>query len=183
MQKVKMAKIGVVLGMGVIVALGFMAVRAAEGDMSKPAKESMMKDMHECTMKCTMNCEKNIKETTEVMAMLDAAVVALDAGNTADAKKEIEKAQKMLKEISEAQKKCMAKMPTVNDRCPISGDKIDMMNTPEDQTVMYKGQKVGFCCTKCPLAWEKLTDKEKDEKLAKVMFKMPEKEKMMKPMP
>jgi hypothetical protein len=173
MGKVRMTKIGLVLGIGVIVALGFMAVKAAEGDMAKPVKECTMKDMHECTMKCTMNCEKNMKDTSEAMAMLDAAVIALDAGNTSDAKKEIEKAKMMLKDMHMAQKKCMEKMPTVNDRCPISGEKIDMMNTPENQTLMYKSQKVGFCCTKCPVAWEKLTDKEKSEKLEKVMPKMP----------
>jgi hypothetical protein len=174
MGKSRMAKIGVVLGVGIIVALGFIAVHAAQGDVAAPAKENAMKDMHECTMKCTMNCEKNMKETTEVMAMLDAAVKALDAGNTADAKIEIEKAQKMLKDMHMAQKKCMEKMPTVNDRCPITEKKIDMMNTPEDLTTIYKGKKVGFCCPNCPPAWDKLTDKEKDEKLAKVMFKMPQ---------
>jgi hypothetical protein len=178
MGKVRMAKIGFVLGIGIIVTLGFMAVKAAEGDTAKPVKECTMKDMHECTMKCTMNCEKNIKDTSEVMVLLEGAINAMDAGNTADAKKDIEKAKMILKDLHMAQKKCMAKMPTVNDCCPISGKKIDMMNTPENLTALYKGKKVGFCCPACPPEWEKLTDKEKDEKLEKVMFKAPEAKKI-----
>jgi flagellar biosynthesis component FlhA len=175
MAKTRMAKIGIVLGIGIIVALGFISVMAAEEKMAKPVKECTMKDMHDCTMKCTTNCEKNMKETSDVMTMLDAAVVALDAGNTADAKKEIEKAKAVLKNMEMMQKKCIEKMPTVNDACPVSGDKIDMMNTPEKQTTIFKGKKVGFCCTKCPLVWDKLTDAEKEEKLAKVTYKAPEK--------
>ena len=98
----------------------------------------------------------------------------MDAGNTADAKMEIEKAKKILKEMQMAQKKCMEKMPTVNDRCPITGKKIDMMNTPENLTTLYKGKKVGFCCPACPPEWEKLTEQKKTPKLEKVMVKVPE---------
>jgi hypothetical protein len=177
MEKARMTKIGFVLGIGIIVTLGFMVVKAAD-NMAKPVKECTMKDMHDCTMKCTMNCEKNMTDVSGAMALLDGAVKALDAGNTAEAKREIEKAKTLLKDMHMAQKKCMEKMPTVNDRCPISGKKIDMMNTPENLTTLYKGKKVGFCCPACPPAWDKLTDKEKTEKLEKVMFKMPESKKM-----
>jgi hypothetical protein len=195
MEKARMTKIGLVLGISIIVALGFMTVKAAEGDMAKPGdmmkqgdmakpvKECTMKDMQECTMKCMANCEKNMNDIPAAIASLDNAVKAMDAGNTADAKMEIEKAKKMLKDMLMTQKKCMGNMPTVNNACPITDAKIDMMNTPENLITMYKGQKVGFCCPNCPPAWEKLTDKEKNEKLEKVMFKMTEKEKMMKNMP
>ena len=37
MKKARMIKIGLVLGIGVIVALGFMAVKAAESDMTSKA--------------------------------------------------------------------------------------------------------------------------------------------------
>lgn len=168
-----MTQIGIVLGIGIIVALGFISVRAADEKMAKPVKECTMKDMYDCTMKCTTNCEKNINETTDVMTMLDAAVVALDAGNTDDAKKEIEKARAILKNMKMMQKKCIEKMPTVNDACPISGQKIGMMDTPEKLTTIFKGKKVGFCCPNCPPAWDKLTDTEKEEKLAKVLYKAP----------
>lgn len=147
----------------------------------KQVKDGMtMKNMHECTMKCAMNCEKNMKDISEAIVLLDEAVKAIDAGNTADAKIKIGKAKKMLDEMQVAQKKCMEKMPTVNSVCPISGEKFDMMKTPENQTRMYKGQKVGFCCPACPPKWDALTDKEKDAMLEKAMVKMPEKKEMIK---
>ena len=99
MEKRKMTKTWFVLGMGLIVALGFMAVKAAEGEMAKPdemtkpGKECTMMDMQICVMKCMMNCDKNTKDLSVAMASLDAAVKAIDAGNMADAKMEIEKAK------------------------------------------------------------------------------------------
>ncbi len=33
-------------------------------------------------------------------------------------------------------------------------------------TVSYKDQTVGFCCGMCPNSWAKLSDAEKDAKLA-----------------
>jgi hypothetical protein len=57
----------------------------------------------------------------------------------------------------------------VNVRCPIMDTKIDPQKVPESLTRMHKGKKVGFCCAGCPAAWDKLSDAEKDDKLAKVM--------------
>ena len=34
---------------------------------------------------------------------------------------------------------------------------------------MHRGQKVAFCCASCPVAWDKLSDSDKDEKLTKVV--------------
>lgn len=197
MKKASMKKIGLVMGVSIIVALGFMAVKAAEGDMAKPGdmmkqgdmpkpgdmvkpvKECTMKDMQECTMKCMANCDKNMNDIPAAIASLDSAVRAMDAGNTADAKMEIEKVKKTLKDMLVTQKKCMEKMPTVNNACPITGKKIDMMNTPETLTALYKGKKVGFCCPACPSEWEKLPDAEKDAKLEARMFKVPEAKNML----
>ena len=50
---------------------------------------------------------------------------------------------------------------SVNANCPISGKPVSGTNT-----VSYKGQTVGFCCGNCPNAWAKLSDSEKDAKLA-----------------
>ena len=49
----------------------------------------------------------------------------------------------------------------VNAKCPMSGKPVD--NT---HTVAYKGQTVGFCCGNCPASWAKLSDADKDAKLA-----------------
>ncbi len=57
--------------------------------------------------------------------------------------------------------------PYVNTRCPIMGTDIDPANVPANLVREYKGQKVAFCCGGCPAAWDKLSDSEKDEKLAK----------------
>ncbi len=53
----------------------------------------------------------------------------------------------------------------VNLRCPIMGTPIVPGNVTPDLTREYKGQKVAFCCSMCPPAWDKLTDAEKDAKL------------------
>ena len=52
----------------------------------------------------------------------------------------------------------------VNARCPIMGG-----NPVAALTRDYNGQKIGFCCSGCPAQWDKLTDAEKDAKLAKAM--------------
>ena len=45
---------------------------------------------------------------------------------------------------------------------------IDPAKVPESLTREYKGQKVALCCAGCPSEWDKLSDAEKDAKLAKV---------------
>lgn len=62
-----------------------------------------------------------------------------------------------------------ATVAVVNSKCPIMGGKIDPAKVPADLTREYKGQKVGFCCAGCPATWDKLTDAEKDAKLAAAM--------------
>ena len=51
----------------------------------------------------------------------------------------------------------------VNARCPIMGGKPVATLTRD-----YNGQTVGFCCGMCPGQWDRLTDAQKDAKLAKV---------------
>ncbi len=53
-----------------------------------------------------------------------------------------------------------------NTKCPIMGTKIDPAKVTPELTRVHKGQKVAFCCGSCPAAWDKLTDAEKDSKLA-----------------
>jgi len=59
----------------------------------------------------------------------------------------------------------------VNTRCPIMGTELDLSKVPESLTRVYKGQKVAFCCAGCPTDWDKLSDAEKDTKLAAVLSK------------
>ena len=55
----------------------------------------------------------------------------------------------------------------VNTVCPIMGGKVD----PDIETAQFKGQTVGFCCEGCDEKWNKLTDDEKDQKLAEAKAK------------
>lgn len=61
----------------------------------------------------------------------------------------------------------------VNDKCPIMDSAIDPAKVTPDLVREYKGQKVAFCCGMCPPQWDKLTDADKDAKLAQVMKKQP----------
>ena len=63
------------------------------------------------------------------------------------------------------------KTAIVNTHCPIMGTKLDPANVPESLARVYKGQKVGFCCAGCLPAWDKLSDQEKDTKLAEAVRK------------
>ena len=55
----------------------------------------------------------------------------------------------------------------VNTTCPIMNSKINPAAVPAALTRTYKDKKVAFCCGDCPAAWDKLSDAEKDAKLAK----------------
>jgi len=53
----------------------------------------------------------------------------------------------------------------VNGKCPMMGDTLNKAAVPEKMVREFNGQKVGFCCSGCPVAWDKLTDTEKQTKL------------------
>ncbi|HUS93169.1 MAG TPA: hypothetical protein VM695_15025 [Phycisphaerae bacterium] len=60
-------------------------------------------------------------------------------------------------------------LAVVNAACPIMGNPIDPKAVMASLTRTYEGKVVGFCCAGCPVAWDKLGDKEKGEKLAAAM--------------
>jgi hypothetical protein len=125
-------------------------------------------------MDCVKTCQANTEHLTNAMAFIDAANKAMDAGDTAAAKTDLDKAKTLLTTIQQSTHQCMRQMPCANTKCPITGKAIDVTNEPEDLTCMYKGMKVGFCCPACPPAWDKLSDAERDAKLQKVMPTTPE---------
>lgn len=177
-------KIGLLAIVGILALMGFVAVQAATENgvdtmVKASAKGCTMGEMRGCVAECMKTCDKNMGDLAAAMTALDGANKAIDAGKTAEAKVEIAKAQKLLKGIEQAQKKCMGTMPVCNAQCPISGKKLDMMNVPENCTTMYKGQKMGFCSPACPAAWKMLPDAEKDAKLKTSMLKDIEVEKEM----
>jgi hypothetical protein len=59
---------------------------------------------------------------------------------------------------------------SVNQTC------VMMPEDPVDPAIVreYKGQRVGFCCTGCIPRWDRLTEAQKDAKLARAVAKVPE---------
>ena len=54
-----------------------------------------------------------------------------------------------------------------NTLCPIMGSEVD----PEAEMVSFKGETIGFCCDGCDEKWAKLSDEEKEKKLAEAKTK------------
>ena len=52
----------------------------------------------------------------------------------------------------------------INTVCPVSGKPVVLPNT-----LAYEGKTVGFCCSGCASSWAKLSNAEKDTKLAAAM--------------
>lgn len=55
-----------------------------------------------------------------------------------------------------------------NAKCPIMASPIHPDKVAENLIRDYKSQKIAFCCAGCPETWDKLSDLEKNAKLAKV---------------
>lgn len=146
-----------------------MGTTAATEKQGSATEENMQK----CTNMCVQKCETNMKDVSEARAAIQNAIEAIDKSDTKAARTEMEKADKILMSVYKSMEENIDKMPCVNERCPISGKTIDMINRPKDCTRMYKGMKVGFCCPNCPPEWDKLTDAEKE---AKLKASMPSKE-------
>ena len=77
-------------------------------------------------------------------------------------------------EKKESKKEVKEKPKFANVRCPIMGSPINPAKVTKNLIRDYKDQKIAFCCGGCLVTWDKLSDSEKDAKLAKVKPK-PEK--------
>jgi hypothetical protein len=91
------------------------------------------------------------------------AMLALGTSNPAQAM------NKMAPTTTSAPASAPATAAVVNARCPMTGEKIDSAKVPLNLVTTYKDQKVGFCCDGCPQAFAKLSDADKDKKLAAAM--------------
>jgi hypothetical protein len=60
-----------------------------------------------------------------------------------------------------------AAVTTINSVCPIAGDEFDSTNVDPSHMRAWKGQKIGFCCSNCYKKFDKMTDTEKDQVLAR----------------
>ncbi len=52
--------------------------------------------------------------------------------------------------------------------CPIAGEKL---HSRDVGPTTYKGYKIAFCCAGCPEEFARLSEKEKDAKIAKILAK------------
>jgi len=101
----------------------------------------------------------------QAILTIGEAVKAVESGDKKTELAELTRAVDMLVEIREALGKQIQPQPA-NTRCPIMGSAIDAKTIAANLTRDYKGQKVGFCCGGCPVAWDKLSDEQKQAKLA-----------------
>ncbi len=97
---------------------------------------------------------------------IDKAVKAVESGDKKTVLAELDKALNTLIAIYGALGK-LVKPQFANNRCPIMGSSINTEKVTTNLLRDYKGQKVAFCCAGCPSTWDKLTDAQKQAKLAK----------------
>ncbi len=102
-----------------------------------------------------------------VSKSIEKAIKAVETDNKEAALAELHKAQKMLAAINAGIAKHV-KPKFANAICPIMGSPINLDKVAKSLIRDYKDQKIAFCCGGCPGQWDKLTNAEKEAKLAKV---------------
>ncbi len=102
-----------------------------------------------------------------VSKSIEKAIKAVETDNKEAALAELHKAQKMLAAINAGIAKHV-KSKFANASCPIMGSPINPDKVGKSLIRDYKGEKIAFCCGGCPGQWDKLTNAEKEAKLAKV---------------
>jgi hypothetical protein len=108
---------------------------------------------------------KLAEKVSGALKNLSAAEAAIKAGEKQTALAELAKVRKVLEDL-QARVKPSASKGVVNSVCPIMGGKFDPNKIKANLVVAYKDGKVGFCCAMCVPKWNKLSDTEKDKKLA-----------------
>ncbi len=56
---------------------------------------------------------------------------------------------------------------TINSVCPIQGDEFDRTNVDPSHAREWNGKKIGFCCSSCYKSFDRMTDAQKNEVLAR----------------
>lgn len=108
------------------------------------------------------------EKLTAAMEAIEAAEKAVHAGDSKTALAELARAEAAISAIQAPAKQATTQPAGVsNSRCPIMGSKLPP-NVPDSLTREFNGQKIGFCCGGCPLAWDKLSEAEKQAALDKI---------------
>jgi hypothetical protein len=168
MNKRRLAIIVIVIGTAVIAGSTLPYAWA-----QTPTRTGQHGQMGKMNMKHSMTAETLSLEKIHsehlpmVFLSIDKATKAVESGDKQTALAQLHKAQKMLVTIYGALGK-QVKPQFANNRCPIMGAPINPNKISKNLIRDYKGQKVAFCCAGCPSTWDKLTDAQKQAKLAKV---------------
>lgn len=156
-----------IVGLAAIAAMSLPMARAATETGYEHPREAEEMDMKKNIKAKGFSIDRiHSKHLPAVSKSIDKAIKAVKSGDKKAALDELHKAQKMIVAINEAIGK-QVKAKFVNNRCPMMGSPIIPSKVTEKLTRVYKGQQVAFCCAGCPSKWDKLTDAEKETKLAK----------------
>ncbi|OHB73363.1 MAG: hypothetical protein A2Z25_20905 [Planctomycetes bacterium RBG_16_55_9] len=104
-----------------------------------------------------------------VLMSIDNATRAAESGDKTTAVVELLKVRKILISANALLGEHL-KPHFANSHCPIMGLPIDVSVVDESLTRDYKGWKVAFCCARCPAAWDRLTDAQKQFRIPRVKF-------------
>ena len=154
------------LGMALWTAVGPTQLMAAEMNHNMHNMSQSMESMD-------MNSDAALKaaDSHHIPALsqsLEKAILAIKAGEDEIALFELQKAQTLLEAVKQAVKKQIAP-EYVNSKCPMMGGPIDPSKVTAALTREFNGQTIAFCCNGCPGMWDRLTDEQKQEKVAKVL--------------
>ncbi len=163
--------------LGIIISVVGLMVIAA---MSLPLTRTEAKTEHQNhNQTAKMDMAKNVKtrdfgldrihseHLPAVLKSIDEAVRAVKAGDSKAALNELHKAKKLIAAVNEAIGRYV-KPKFVNNRCPIMGTPIKPGKVTKNLIREFNSQKIAFCCARCPAKWDKLTDTERQAKLANV---------------
>lgn len=165
MSKTRLVTIVGIIGVAIIVVAILSMAEAGSCCSGHEQKPEM--NMKNPVMVETLSLEKiHSEHLPMVLLSIDKAIKAVEAGNKETALTELNKAQKMLAVIKDGIGKHV-KPEFANIRCPIMGSPINPDKVAENLIRYYKDQKIAFCCGGCPVTWDKLTEAEKESKLAK----------------
>ncbi|MGC9455837.1 MAG: hypothetical protein ACP5HU_13400 [Phycisphaerae bacterium] len=140
---------------------------ARSGECPMQARgECPMQTGGECPMKAHGAGALAYEQTpklAEALAAVGKAEQAVQAGRSEEALKALAEAKELLEESHQALSEHVP--PVVNERCPVMGNPIDPENLSAENTRLYRGKRVGFCCPACPAKWDEMSDEEKQEAL------------------
>jgi len=167
-------KRNMVIGIGSVVLIAGLMVIGAQGkDASHAGHGGHAVDSKEAIPKPVPKAHSDLaKHHAEVAANVGAALkhlaiveTAVRTGDKDIALQELGKARHLLMQLrAKAQGGGHGTIKIANVRCPIMGNKINLVKLTAKSTITYKGKTLGVCCPGCIQSWNKLSAAEKEAK-------------------